>query len=185
MILSTIFTDYKPEGKDPNYLYLISEDDIDWYDFRDSLEDTEGNIYLALTDTNDIRSVTCTKDLLWPNELKIANIDISKLPDDLQYKPYNSFSGEWVYDEDNDEIVKYQLPHDVLVQQAQQKKDELLAEASNQIDILTDINDPTLNDNITDDEKQSLIDWRKYRMAVYNVDVNLAPDIEWPVAPAK
>ncbi|NHB93922.1 tail fiber assembly protein, partial [Photorhabdus cinerea] len=35
----------------------------------------------------------------------------------------------------------------------------------------------------TDSEKEALLEWRKYRVLLTRVDVNQAPDVEWPEVP--
>ncbi|WON77846.1 tail fiber assembly protein [Serratia sp. UGAL515B_01] len=35
----------------------------------------------------------------------------------------------------------------------------------------------------TDANKKELINWKRYRLALSRVDIEKAPDIEWPVAP--
>ncbi|MFN1150014.1 tail fiber assembly protein [Serratia liquefaciens] len=40
-------------------------------------------------------------------------------------------------------------------------------------------------DIATDEEKQQLTDWKKYRVLLSRVDTSTAPDIEWPKAPSK
>lgn len=55
-----------------------------------------------------------------------------------------------------------------------------MADASVKIQTLQDAVD---FDEATDKEKNALIEWRKYRVALSRVDVTTAPDIDWPQRP--
>lgn len=70
--------------------------------------------------------------------------------------------------------------HDDLVKQAEQKKQQLLAQAATAIAPLQDAVDL---DIATDEEKSLLLKWKQYRVAVNRIDTNLAPDIDWPEQP--
>ncbi|ATZ10253.1 tail fiber assembly protein [Erwinia amylovora] len=54
--------------------------------------------------------------------------------------------------------------------------------ANNQIAPLQDAVDL---DMATDVEKQTLADWKKYRVLLNRVDISTAPNIDWPPEPAK
>nr|WP_072087845.1 tail fiber assembly protein [Yersinia pseudotuberculosis] len=66
------------------------------------------------------------------------------------------------------------------VEFAQWYKDGLLSEARLIIDPLQDAIDLEM---ATDDEKATLLKWKKYRVLLGRVDTECAPNIEWPVAP--
>lgn len=53
--------------------------------------------------------------------------------------------------------------------------------ANNQIAPLQDAVDL---DMATDVEKQTLADWKKYRVLLNRVDISTAPNIDWPPEPA-
>lgn len=63
------------------------------------------------------------------------------------------------------------------VEFAHRYKDGLLSEARLIIDPLQDAVDLAM---ATDDEKATLLKWKKYRVLLGRVDTELAPDIEWP-----
>lgn len=86
---------------------------------------------------------------------------------------FDSWNGKkWVLDENK------QRQHYVAVAAAQKK--QLLSEASTQIDYLQDAIDTEI---ATDDEKTLFSTWKKYRALLNRIDVNTAPDIEWPEKP--
>ncbi|WP_145562194.1 tail fiber assembly protein [Yersinia canariae] len=65
------------------------------------------------------------------------------------------------------------------------KKVTLMSHASDMIGALSDeiegLEDN--DDNVPAKLRTDLKAWKQYRVAVKNIDVSLAPDIEWPVAP--
>lgn len=103
--------------------------------------------------------------------------EIGDIPNDYTLlKPnseFDSWDGEkWVLDENK------QHQHYVAVAAAQKK--QLLSEAGSQIDYLQDAID---TDIATDEEKSLYTAWKKYRALLNRVDVDTAPDIEWPEKP--
>ena len=82
---------------------------------------------------------------------------------------FDSWDGEkWVLDTEKQ--------HRYHVNLVTKQKKLLLSEANEQIEYLTD----AINANIaTDAEKNLLAEWKKYRVLLNRVDVNLAPNIEW------
>lgn len=79
---------------------------------------------------------------------------------------------EWVLDENQ------QHQHYIAVATVQKK--QLLSEATTQIDYLQDAIDTEI---ATDEEKALYSSWKKYRALLNRIDVNTAPDIEWPEKP--
>ena len=68
--------------------------------------------------------------------------------------------------------------HQYEVNQASTKKNQLIAEATSQISYLQDAIDA---DIATDAEKSLFAALKKYRVLLNRIDVNQAPDIEWPI----
>ena len=71
-----------------------------------------------------------------------------------------------------------QHQHDIDVATSQKK--QLLSEANEEIEYLHDAIDA---DIATDDEKRLFAALKKYRALLNRIDVNKAPDIDWPVKP--
>lgn len=63
-----------------------------------------------------------------------------------------------------------------LIAEAEAKKQSLLAEATNAIAPLQDAVDL---DMATNEEAESLKEWKKYRVLLNRVDTSTTPDIEW------
>ncbi|OCG36208.1 tail fiber assembly protein [Gilliamella apicola] len=71
-----------------------------------------------------------------------------------------------------------QHQHYVAVAAAQKR--QLLSEASSQIDYLQDAIDTEI---VTDEEKALYATWKKYRALLNRIDVDAAPEIDWPEKP--
>lgn len=103
--------------------------------------------------------------------------EIGDIPNDYTLlKPnseFDSWNGEaWVLDENK------QHQHDVDVAAVQKK--QLLSEATMQIDYLQDAIDTEI---ATDEEKALYAAWKKYRALLNRIDVDAAPEIDWPEKP--
>ncbi|HEN3249958.1 TPA: tail fiber assembly protein [Yersinia enterocolitica] len=72
-----------------------------------------------------------------------------------------------------------------LIAAANAEKTTLMSHASDMIGALSDeIEGLEDSDNVVPDKlRTDLKAWKQYRVKVKNVDVSLAPDIEWPIAP--
>ena len=86
---------------------------------------------------------------------------------------FDSWDGEkWVLDTDK------QQQHYINVATAQKK--QLLGDANEQIEYLQDAIDA---DIATDNEKTLFAEWKKFRVLLNRIDVNQAPNIDWPNKP--
>lgn len=103
--------------------------------------------------------------------------DVGEIPADFTFlqpgSEFDRWDGEqWVLD------TEKQRKHHIAAATANKK--QLLAYANEQIGYLQDAIDADL---VTDNEKTLFAEWKKYRVLLNRVDVNLAPDIEWPTEP--
>ncbi|WP_145553921.1 tail fiber assembly protein [Yersinia bercovieri] len=91
------------------------------------------------------------------------------------------------YAGDNGEWLSGPVPQVVqqMIIEAREKQTVMLSHASDMIGALSDeIEGLEDSDDIVPDKlRADLKAWKQYRVKVKNVDVSLAPDIEWPVAP--
>ena len=86
---------------------------------------------------------------------------------------FDSWDGEkWVLD------AEKQHQHEV--NQASAKKNQLIAEATAQISYLQDAVD---TDIATNEETELFAKWKKYRVLLNRIDVNQAPNINYPKKP--
>ncbi|WP_036769302.1 tail fiber assembly protein [Photorhabdus australis] len=103
--------------------------------------------------------------------------EIGELPDTLTFKKpptdFDKWDGkEWVVDEG---LLKAHQ-----INEAKQQQETLLQQANDTISLLQDSVDLEV---ATDAEKSALLGWRKYRVLITHVDVNQAPDVDWPEQP--
>lgn len=70
--------------------------------------------------------------------------------------------------------------HEEYVTEAEEEKSSLMAEAAGEISPLQDAVDL---DMATDEEKEQLAAWKKYRVLLNRIDTSSAPDITWPTKP--
>ncbi|MFM2555828.1 tail fiber assembly protein, partial [Escherichia coli] len=99
------------------------------------------------------------------------------LPENVtMIKPDGEFcrwdGSSWVKDEAAEQAYR--------VSEAENKKRELIQEATNTIDILQDAVDLNM---ATGDEAALLPLWKKYRVLLSRTDTGNAPDIVWPEFP--
>ncbi|EOB3112381.1 tail fiber assembly protein, partial [Yersinia enterocolitica] len=89
---------------------------------------------------------------------------------------YASENGEWLIG------PAPQIVQQMLVEATQKQKD-MLSHASDMIGAITDEIEglEDAEEDVPDKLRADLKAWKQYRVVVKNVDVSLAPDIEWPV----
>ncbi|QXF35259.1 phage tail protein [Photorhabdus luminescens] len=103
--------------------------------------------------------------------------EIGELPDTLTFKKpptdFDTWNGkEWVVDKD---LLKAHQ-----INEAKQKQATLLQQANYTISLLQDSVDLEM---ATDETRESLLEWRKYRVLLTHTDLNQAPNVEWPPVP--
>ena len=103
--------------------------------------------------------------------------ELGEIPDGYTtLKPaseFDSWDGEkWQFDKNK------QLQYEI--NQASTKKNQLLAEATTQISYLQDAVDSQI---ASEQEAQLLVEWKKYRVLVNRINIEQAPNIEWPENP--
>ena len=103
--------------------------------------------------------------------------EVGEIPDGFtELKPTSEFDSwdgkKWQFDKNKQ--------HQYEVNQASTKKNQLLAEATTQISYLQDAVDSQI---ASEQESQLLSEWKKYRVLVNRIDIEQAPNIEWPNQP--
>ena len=103
--------------------------------------------------------------------------EVGEIPDGFtELKPtseFDSWDGEkWQFDKNKQ--------HQYEVNQASIKKNQLLEKAASQLSYLQDAVDSQI---ASEQETQLLVEWKKYRVLVNRIDIELAPNIEWPNQP--
>lgn len=149
-------TDIAPPDVEANHVAIFDDDKNKW----SCVEDHRGQTVY---------------DVKTGNSIFIS--DLGPLPEETTViaplGEYQKWDGsEWVKDD--------AAERDALVNEAASKKNDLMSEATSQILPLQDAVDV---DMATEEEREKLVEWKKYRVLLNRVDVALAPDIEWPVKP--
>ena len=108
---------------------------------------------------------------------EITMQEVGEIPDGYTaLKPtseFDSWNGEkWVLD------TEKQHQHDVDIATSQKK--QLLSEANEQISYLQDAVESEI---ASEQETQLLAEWKKYRVLVNRIDIEQAPNIDWPNHP--
>ncbi|WP_445495692.1 tail fiber assembly protein [Photorhabdus sp. SF281] len=103
--------------------------------------------------------------------------EMGELSDTLTFKKpptdFDTWNGkEWVVDKD---LLKSHQ-----INEAKQQQAALLQQANETLSLLQDSVDLEV---ATDSEKAALLEWKKYRVLLTRVDVNQAPNVEWPEVP--
>ena len=103
--------------------------------------------------------------------------EVGEIPDGFtELKPTSEFDSwdgkKWQFDKNKQ--------HQYEVNQASIKKNQFLAEAASQLSYLQDAIDSQI---ASEQEAQLLVEWKKYRVLVNRIDIELAPNIEWPNQP--
>ena len=103
--------------------------------------------------------------------------EVGEIPDGFtELKPTSEFDSwdgkKWQFDKNKQ--------HQYEVNQASIKKNQLLDEAASQLSYLQDAVDSQI---ASEQETQLLVEWKKYRVLVNRIDIELAPNIEWPNQP--
>lgn len=163
-----LYTPDEPEMPDLNIGYLISDEGTDWYECQSSF--SEETLKIAFDERGFIRSYGKDISMLWPVGLSVTEIALDAVPTNLD------ITGNWMFD--GEKIIPYQPSKEELIAEAEKKKTRLMNEASKAIAPLQDALDLGV---ATDKEKESLEEWKKYRVLLNRVDTSTAPDIEWPI----
>lgn len=174
MMRFTNFKLYTPENPDiPNLNigYLISDEGTDWYECQSSF--SEKTLKIVFDQHGLIRSYSKDISMLWPVGLSVTEIASEAVPTNLD------ITGNWMFD--GEKIIPHQPSKEELMAEAEKKKTRLINEVSKSIAPLQDAVDLGI---ATDKEKESLEQWKKYRVLLNRVDISTAPDIEWPVEPS-
>lgn len=151
---------------DSGYSYVYFEDDLgrDWYDVRD--REWGGINKFIATDVNGY-VVTSSEN---PNFLTLAEgmsiYEVLEYPDDIVTTGYKYENGNF--------ISQGSKPSEL----AKREKTRLIDESSSKISILQDAVDLGM---ANEEEANSLLEWKKYRLLLSRVDID---EPAWPKKPA-
>ncbi|KES14496.1 Caudovirales tail fiber assembly protein, partial [Gilliamella apis SCGC AB-598-P17] len=100
--------------------------------------------------------------------------EIASVQSDTELTLAKHYDGETKSGLDEDEQNAFKIKQNKVL------KTSLLNEANENISILQDAID---FDMVEDGDEEKLKTWKKYRILLNRIDVNQAPDIEWPEKP--
>ena len=167
MISLNNFSQYEPEYKLFDAIYLQSEDGLDWFYHRTRFEPY--TLKICYDENGVIRMYSYQADVLFPLGLSVTEVNPDKVPNNLNNH------GDWLYSEGA--IVPNAA---MLAQRTANQKQQYLDDASRAIALLQDAFDIG---EATDEEVSLLQAWKKYRVILNRIDVSTASDIEWPELP--
>ena len=103
--------------------------------------------------------------------------EVGEIPDGFtELKPTSEFDSwdgkKWQFDKNKQ--------HQYEVNQASIKKNQLLDKAASQLSYLQDAVDSQI---ASEQEAQLLAEWKKYRVLVNRIEIDQAPNIDWPNNP--
>lgn len=169
------FTQYTPESDEEkniqekfNAIFMRAETGEDWYSQIDKFDD---NSYKVKYDSNNI-IVAISQDASALCPLDGSVIEMESLPQGI------SLDGSWEFADGV--LKKRQKTIDDLIRDASMEKSNRLNYAQGKIGIWQSELQLGI---INDDDKKKLIDWIGYIKKITSIDVNSAPDIEWPPTP--
>ncbi|EOZ1453359.1 tail fiber assembly protein [Enterobacter bugandensis] len=167
MITFKSFSQYEPEYKFFDAIYLQSEDGLDWFYHRTRL--SPDTMKICYDENGIIRMYSYQADNLFPLGLSVTEVKPDKVPEGLNNH------GDWLYK--NGLIIPNTA---MLAQFAENQKKQYIDKASRVIAPLQDAVDLGI---ASKEEITLLTDWKKYRVLLSRVDTSKAPDIEWPEVP--
>lgn len=173
MITLKNFIQYEPKYKEFlfNAIFLQSDEGLDWYYHMSRFQPE--TLKICYDKNNIIRSFSNDADRLFPLGMSVSEVDPTEVPEGL------NIHGEWVWNDTK--IIPRQLTREELIQQAETRRGELLAEAS---DVIAPIQDAFELGIATNEEAATLLLWKRYRVTLNRLDLSTAPDIDWPELPA-
>lgn len=173
MITLKNFVQYEPEFKGFlfNAIFLQSDEGLDWYYHMSRFQ--ADTLKICYDKNNIIRSFSNQVDRLFPLGMSVSEVDQTDVPEGL------NIHGEWVWN--GTKIIPRQFTREELIQQAETRRGELLAEASDVIAPLQDASDLGI---AAYEEAAMLLLWKRYRVMLNRLDLSTLPDIQWPERPA-
>ena len=168
MITLNNFSQYEPEFKAFDGIYLQTADGLDWFYHRTRFQ--PDTLKICYDENSVIRMYSYQADLLFPLGLSVTEVKPDEVPDGLNNH------GDWLYE--NGAITPNAA---MLAQRAANQKQRYLDDAGRFIAPLQDAVDLAES---TEEELAHLQAWKKYRVLLNRLDTSTAPDIEWPDPPA-
>ena len=160
-------------ARDINALFIQDSEGYDWYELLKTLDKTA--LKVVFTDDGIIQFANYDASALWPVDSYVAIVEKKSVPAGFNV-PTTDRSWQYL----DGKIVPRVYTKKELMTQAIRNKNERLDSASKIISPLQDAFDLEIATNA---EVKKLAAWKKYRVLLNRIDVNTAPDIDWPAVP--
>lgn len=154
-------------------VFFTDEVGNDWYEIQNEFSDD--TLKIMFNAEGRIVAASFDASMLAPDGLSVSEIQRDKIPASFFDK-----GTAWEFDGVN--IVPYEFSRDELIALALEKKKSLMVAAG---EAMAPLQDAVELEVATEEEKELLIDWKRYRVLLNRVDVCSAPEIEWPPVPEK
>ncbi|WP_434526310.1 tail fiber assembly protein [Photorhabdus asymbiotica] len=168
------FEQYIPDSENAVQfaLYLQDKQGNDWYTSQNQFSTETLKI---MYDANGlIRAITTDVSKFAPLGFSVAEINKNEVPKEFNEKTNH----KWMFD--GQKIFPYVATKEELIRNAEYKRVQLLVKANNIIVPLQDAIDLNI---ATEEEKNTLLKWKKYRIMLNRIDISTAPEIVWPTPP--
>lgn len=168
------FTPYTPDTTDrpkiidgQNVLFLQDDKGNDWYDVI-KLFDESKTLKIGYDDDGRVRTFTTNIHAFFPVNMSVVELPATKA--NLRV----TLGDDWFYKDGKLQQIRNHLAD------AEAERDSRMAEVTTRIDWLEDAQK---DGDISSDEETELATLRAYRTALRRLDLNTAPDINWPEVP--
>lgn len=156
-------------------IYLKSEDGQDWYECQKRFR--QDTMKLCFDANNIIRMITRAEtgndiSSLWPEGMSVTEVK------DTPQNRRADITGGWVYIDGK--VVERELSDAERLERATDQQRKLIKTAAEKIALLQDAVDLEI---ATEEEEQSLREWKRYRVMLSRVELNTGA-VVWPDKPA-
>ncbi|ATX96834.1 tail assembly chaperone [Citrobacter freundii] len=168
------FTPYTPDTTDrpknidgQNVLFLRDEKGNDWYDVV-NLFDESKTLKIGYDDDGRVRTFTTNIHAFFPVNLSVVELSATKT--NLRV----TLGDDWFYKDGKLQQIRDHLAN------AEAERNSRMADVTTRIDWLEDAQK---DGDISADEEKELATLRAYRTELRRLDLDGAPDIDWPEVP--
>lgn len=156
-----------------NIVFLKDDNGNDWCQWLRTLSKETLKISFN-PDSKEIVHFSYDTSAIFPLNQIVIEIAPENVPDEFTDAGENALGGTFIFKDG--EIIAAPVDH---VAEARTKKQKFLTQANNVISTLQDAVDLNIS---TEEEKSSMVEWKRYRVLLNRVDPN-KPD--WPLKPTQ
>lgn len=166
---------YVAKSPEVNIVFLKDDNGNDWYLWLKTL--SQETLKLSFNpDTKEIIHFSYDASAIFPINQIVVEVAPENVPDEFTAAGEKALGGAFLFDGGG--IVAAPVDY---AAEAQRQKMALMSQANNVIATLQDAVDLGM---ATENEANSLLEWKKYRVLLNRIDTSKAPGIDWPDVPA-